>query len=153
MRDFTRFFQALLAAELRGVQSLTRLARSPLLTQEERDFAGDVVRVDEIRHVTLVQGLIPWLPSASVEPLGALTDEEIIARQPRVEALLVRRGPVLYPEMSAEQIEVMKAIIEDEKGHIRWGLGVRDRLGLRTIRALHRSPAALMAVKSLKEQG
>jgi hypothetical protein len=43
------FTQALL--EGGGVEVANRLRRSPHLTAEERDFAGDVLRSDEVAHL------------------------------------------------------------------------------------------------------
>ena len=108
--------------------------------------------MDEIRHAALVKGLIPHAPEVSIESC-VWTDEEILARQPRVEGLLIRRGPLLFPEMTPEQVAILTSIIGDEKGHVKWVLAVRNRVGVRSVRALHTSPAAWMALRAIKSMG
>lgn len=129
------WFDVLHAGECSSVHAVQRLAESPLLTPEEREYARNVLLPEEARHVWLAARLIETTGAVEAKSLpDAAPDEETdtlaLLKRVRAENLLVRGYAKVRPLLSAEQRVLMDEIVSDEERHVAWGRAVSKRLGV-----------------------
>ncbi|MBA3353096.1 MAG: hypothetical protein H0U23_11880, partial [Blastocatellia bacterium] len=141
------------ATEGTGLAIAIELSRSEFLTTEDRDFAGDVLRPDEVAHLKWCRGAANhiagsakpgygawqrecnqalWDALPSTNRQGLPRDHTILFHLRKIERLLLRRFDyyeriitAILPEEFASGIERLKL---DETRHIGWGKNVTNRL-------------------------
>jgi hypothetical protein len=124
--------------EGRAIYTAVHLTRQPLLTPEERDFAGDVLRVEEHAHMRVMRQMArafgPPPPRERMTILtGAHTELGWTLRALNItEADFVRNFPRIRRVYAALgepwMVAAMERIRDEEAGHRIWGARVLQRL-------------------------
>lgn len=122
-----------------GALIASRISHCRELTRVERDYAGDVVCREELRHRRMMQEMaaeccapVTLVTLELREQLDAVSDLDLLAIMNHSEALFLRCfGSVetVYRALApARCLDVLRVIKDDEERHEAWGAAVLRRL-------------------------